>query len=325
MRRLFALIAVILLCGGFTLSGVCLPVRSMGNNSVSAVADALEEERITRFLLLGCDKSTKLTDSIMLVTVNETKKDANILQIPRDTYAEFTAKDYKKLNGAMSELGPKKLKRFLSDAIGVPIDFFVILKLDFFDDLVDAIGGVDIEIPEDMHYADPSQGLTIDLFQGRAHLNGREAEHFVRYRSGYVDADLGRLNAQKLFLKAFAEQCKSLSLFSLLRVTCLALTGLQTDIGIHDAIRVVRVLRECSTEELKMQTLAGQAVQGNSGAWYYAVNKEGASRQIKELLLPSPKMGEIRFDPKGVFDREGHPDFHKIYTAKEMELPILLS
>lgn len=325
MRRLFALMAIALLCVGFMASGACFPVSS-NLRSVSAAAEPSEqEERITRFLLLGCDQSTKLTDSIMLVTVNETKKETSILQIPRDTYTEFTKKDYKKLNGAMSELGQKNLKCFLSDAIGVPIDFFVILKLDFFDDLVDAIGGVDIEIPEDMHYADPSQGLKIDLSQGRAHLSGREAEHFVRYRSGYVNADLGRLDAQKLFLKAFAEQCKSLSLLSLLRVTCLALTGLQTDIGIHDAIRVVKVLRECSAEDLKMQTLAGQAVQGNSGAWYYAVNREGAARQIRELLLPSHGEGEIHFDPNGVFDREGHPDFHKIYIAKEGELPILLS
>jgi LCP family protein required for cell wall assembly len=205
MRRLFALMAIALLCVGFTASGACFPVSS-NLRSVSAAAEPSEqEERITRFLLLGCDQSTKLTDSIMLVTVNETKKETSILQIPRDTYTEFTKKDYKKLNGAMSELGQKNLKRFLSDAIGVPIDFFVILKLDFFDDLVDAIGGVDIEIPEDMHYADPSQGLKIDLSQGRAHLSGREAEHFVRYRSGYVNADLGRLDAQKLFLKALLE------------------------------------------------------------------------------------------------------------------------
>ncbi len=181
--------------------------------------------RITRFLLLGCDQSTRLTDSILLVTVNETAKSTTILQIPRDTYAEYTQKDYKKLNGAMSSLGERGIKQFISDALGVPIDFFVVLKLQFFDDLVNAIGGVDVDIPQDMHYSDPSQNLEIHLSKGRAHLNGREAEQFVRYRSGYVNADLGRLDAQKIFLKAFAKQCQTLSIPALLRITFIALTA----------------------------------------------------------------------------------------------------
>ena len=94
--------------------------------------------------------------------------------------------------------------------------------------------------------------------------------------------------------------------------------------GITDAVRVVGVLRECSIEELEVQTLSGQAVQGKSGAWYYAVNKEGASRQVRELLLPSTEKGEGVFDKNGAFDRESNPDFHKIYIAKEQELPLLL-
>ena len=302
---------------------VFLAIQLSRLTTVTAVdTDAKSADRITRFLILGCDRSTHLTDSILLVSVNETTKQARILQIPRDTYAEYTAQDYKKLNGAMNVLGEHGVKQFLSEVMGVTIDYFVVLKLQMFDKLVDAIGGVDIEIPQDMEYSDPAQNLRIHLKAGKAHLDGAMAEQFVRYRSGYVNADLGRLDAQKLFLSAFAKQCKSLTLPQLLQVAMLALTGLQTDIDLHAAIRIVGVLKECDTDSIPMATLAGQAVKGTSGAWYYAVNREGGCRMINAYLMPEFPLDLTEFDPNGVFDRERNSDFHKIYQASESELPI---
>ena len=271
--------------------------------------------------MLGCDRSTRLTDSILLVSVNETKRDTRILQIPRDTYAEYTDKSYKKLNGAMQALGASELKSFLSRALGVSIDYFVILKLDFFKALVDAIGGVDLTIERDMEYSDPSQDLRISLKAGRTHLNGEMAEQFVRYRSGYVNADLGRLDAQKLFLSAFAKQCQSITLPQLLHVTALALTGVQTDIGLPAAIRTVAVLRSCDASGIPMATLSGQAVKGKSGAWYYVLNRTMASGMIKKYLMADLGENDRLFDPDGVFDRPQNEEFHRIYTAHE--LPVL--
>lgn len=288
----------------------------------SVDADASQECRITRFLVMGTDRSAKLTDSIFLVTLNESEKNAHILQIPRDTYANYTDKDYKKLNGAMNVLGENGVKDLLSEALGVKIDFFVILDLSCLRSVVDAIGGVDVDIPQDMHYSDPAQGLEIHLPAGMHRLDGVKAEQFVRYRSGYVNADLGRLDAQKLFMQAFAKKCCALTASQMLHVTGLALTKLQTDVGLPEAIRVVSALRECDTDNIPMATLAGQAVQGKSGAWYYAVNREGACRMINEYLLPEQPIDEMNFDPKGLFNRPDHEEFHKIYIAPEGSLPV---
>lgn len=286
--------------------------------AVSAEEDTAEtEERVTRFLILGCDRSTRLTDSILLVSLNETAKEARILQIPRDTYAEYTEGSYKKLNGAMHALGECEMKQFLSDAIGVRIDYFLVLKLDFFRELVDAIGGVEVTVPKDMEYTDPAQNLHISLKAGKTRLDGERAEQFVRYRSGYVNADLGRLDAQKLFLRAFAKQCRTLSPMQILHVTGLVLMGVQTDIGLPAAIRVARVLMECDTERIPMATLAGQALRGQSGAWYYVLNREGSIRMMREYLLAEPT-----FDRRGVFDRESNSQFHRVYTCPEADLPI---
>jgi hypothetical protein len=72
-----------------------------------------------------------------------------------------------------------------------------------------------------------------------------------------------------------------------------------------------------------MQTLAGQAVKGQSGAWYYVLNREGACRQINELTYPEVPVNLLDFDAKGLFDRVQNPQFHNVYTAAEKSLPLV--
>lgn len=278
-------------------------------------ADTVAGERITRFLVMGCDRAARLTDSIFVVTLNETQARASILQIPRDTYANYTDRDYRKLNGAMQVLGEQGIKETLGRALGVRLDYFVVLDLDCLSHVVDVIGGVDVEIPQDMTYTDPAQDLNIDLDRGMTHLDGKRAEEFVRYRSGYANADLGRLDAQKLFLRAFAKKCQTLTAGQFLQLTCSVLTDLRTDIGLPQAIRVASVLLKCNTDDLPMQTLAGEAVQGKSGAWYYSVNRAGGCEMANAYLMPPTPLTVDDFDREGFFDRADNPDFHKIYTA----------
>jgi anionic cell wall polymer biosynthesis LytR-Cps2A-Psr (LCP) family protein len=167
------------------------------------------------------------------------------------------------------------------------------------------------------------QDLEIALHAGKAHLDGKQAEQFVRYRSGYANADLGRLDAQKLFLRAFAQKCKSLSASQFFRVVCASLTGVQTDVGIADAIRVAGVLRQCDADTFPMGTLPGQAIPGKSGAWYYVLNREGVCRMINEYAAPLVPLEVEELDPHGVFDREKYTDFHNIYIAEENSLPLV--
>ena len=285
-------------------------------------ANLFQKEDVTRILLLGCDRASGLADSILIVSINADEKSTSILQIPRDTYAEYTTKDYKKINGALSTLGENGIKDFFSTVLGVPVHYFAVVQLDLFCKIVDAIGGVDVEIPQKMEYHDPAQDLHISLDAGMQHLDGKSAEHFVRYRSGYVNADLGRLDAQKIFLRAFAEKCRTLTAQDYFRLSGASLTGVQTDIGIGEVIRLGTILRECNPEAVPMQTLAGQAVKGQSGAWYYVLNREGACRQINELTYPEAPIDILKFDAAGLFDRVQNPQSHNVYTAAEKELPL---
>jgi LCP family protein required for cell wall assembly len=174
-------------------------------------------------LVLGHDKEAKLTDVVMLVNVNNNDGKLTVMQIPRDTYFggkgapsasvdkvnEIFVTYYRGyLNDGESEKNAYKAaledtKKLLSDALAVNIDFAAIMDLSGFKNIVDAIGGVTLDVPAPLQYYDEVQDLRIDIPAGRQTLDGDMAEGFVRFREGYVQADLGRINAQKLFMNAF--------------------------------------------------------------------------------------------------------------------------
>lgn len=320
MKRFF-LVLICLSCTALLLLQGCVKIssESIVEKSLSTMKDS--SGRITRFLVLGCDRSARLADCIMVITVCESNGAVSVVQIPRDTYAEYTDRDYKKLNGILQEKGERGAKEFLSQALGVPLDYFLILDLDCLDRIVDAVGGVDLEIPVDMYYSDPYGGLEINLSKGNHHLNGAEVEQFVRYRAGYANADLGRLDAQKLFLRAFVKKCSGLSSADRMKLVLSVLTKVQTDIDLPAIIRMTGLLGSFDADAIPMATLPGQAVQGKSGAWYYSLNRQGAIRVLNQYLFPQNELDDRTFDPDGVFDREDFKDFHNIYIAPEEKLP----
>jgi LCP family protein required for cell wall assembly len=271
---------------------------------------------------MGCDNSGKLTDSILVVAIERDSGKVNVLQIPRDTYANYTQRDYKKINGAWNVLGNEGIKTLCGDILGVRIHYFAILSLSGFRAFVDAVDGVDVDIPMDMRYEDPEQGLEIHLPAGAHHLDGRGAEQFVRFRSGYANADLGRLDAQKQFLRAVAKKCQSLSPAQLCRVMGIALTNLQTDFPLPQGVQMLSAVTHCDVEQIDMETLPGQAIQGSSGAWYYCANRAGLCRAVNQLLFPPRELLMEQIDPKGLLNRTENADFYAIYNAPEELLPL---
>ncbi len=317
MKKFRICFLVIVLLAGIVF---LIPAHSQSGTSAREVHLSQAEPvgnsvRVTRILMLGCDRAAALTDSIMLLTVESPSGNIRILQIPRDTYAAYTERDYKKLNGAYNALGLDGMKQFLSASLGISIDYVAAIDLDCVSALVDAVGGVDVEVPQAMQYTDPSQNLTIDLQPGLQHLDGEQAEHYLRFRSGYANADLGRMDAQKLFLQSFLKKSQSMGSTGILQILWTMLPRAQTDIPVQEAIRLIRLLPNADLSEVPMATAPGEAVQGSSGAWYYSLNRAGMIRTVREFLL-SPD-AEPAFDPNRVFDRQDFPKFHEIYTAPD--------
>ena len=263
-----------------------------------------------RLLVAGRDRASGLYDVIMLISLNRASETVCVLQIPRDTYLEYTEKSYKKINGAPSTLGGmKQFASFLSDALGVEIDSYVSFGLDAFADAVDAIGGVEIELHEELNYSDPAQDLNIRLPKGKQTLDGRTAEHFVRYRAGYLRGDLDRLDAQKIFMAALFKKVMSLSLYEMTSLIGTLLPSVNTDLGIFEIMGVMKDAKRVSVEDLSFVTAPGEdIVSKRSGAWYYVLSAPSTNQLLEERFGR-----ENEFDPKGLFLKENDDGFSEIY------------
>jgi LCP family protein required for cell wall assembly len=165
-------------------------------------------------LISGADDGNGGSDTNILVAFDAGNGVIHCVSIPRDTGAVINGKE-RKINYAYNLGGTEKLADTVSGLLGIPVDFTVEVKLKGFAALVDAIGGVDFDVPINMNYDDPKQDLSIHFSKGMQHLTGAEALEVVRFRhnndgSGYGSEDLGRIATQQAFLKAVARQTLTL-------------------------------------------------------------------------------------------------------------------
>ena len=168
-----------------------------------------------------------------------------------------------------------------------------------------------MELPCDMKYSDVAQGLSIDLKKGTVHLDGRLAEQFVRFRSSYVEGDLGRIDAQKIFIAALLEKISSefSPLLAAKLVSCA--DGVETDLCAADMITLGTRVMSIDKGSIFLLTLPGQeCVADVSGAWYYVLSGKATQRLMLEYFCASRD-----FDTQRVFLNENYDDFARIYNA----------
>lgn len=168
---------------------------------------------VATILIAGTDESGLRTDTLMLLCADRSEGTINLMSIPRDTKVNSTYWPQKinlayQLNG-MGDEGMYWLMDYVRQCVGFTPDGYILVDLDCFIDLVDLFGGVEFDVPCDMHYSDPSQDLYIDLEAGMQTLDGEEAMGVVRYRSGYAMADLQRVSVQRDFIMAAIGQWAS--------------------------------------------------------------------------------------------------------------------
>lgn len=284
-------------------------------------ASSVRRSGVLNFLVCGVDRASGLCDVIILAQLDRENGAMSLVQIPRDTYAAYTEGSYRKLNGAPHALGGiEAFVDFLEAAFRVPIDHYLQLDLDCVGDVVDAIGGVTLDVPVDMDYEDASQNLSIHLKAGVQTLDGDTAEQYLRYRSGYVTADLGRLDAQKRFVSALLTEIRGhTTLPDLIHLVRTLYGRVTTDLTVGEAIRLVSVARKLSPDRLVMETLPGEATRTgvDSGAWYYVLYRDAALDAVNRLLRVTDAPIDS-FDPDGCFTSSSYPHFEAIYRKKSL-------
>lgn len=176
-------------------------------------------------LILGLDDGT-LPDVILVLMFNGQTSEINMISVPRDTFVLLTDEEWAmfreinrggniysngwlKLNEMHAHAGLANGERFLRNhlhnMLGIEIQHYAVLDLDVFQNIVDAVGGIYIDVrPQGMFYTPTDGTVTIRIEGGRQLLDGNQAMRFVRFREG--DGDLGRIGRQQQFMQAFFTQ-----------------------------------------------------------------------------------------------------------------------
>jgi LCP family protein required for cell wall assembly len=270
-------------------------------------------------LVLGKDDVGQNTDVIFLVRLNGREETATLLQLPRDTYVEQGGKG-RKLNSLYGRLlaahkgdkSPEKkalaeLTDLLSQSLGIRIDDYLLTDLSLFRKTVDALGGVTMTVPYDLHYEDPEQDLFIHLDKGTHTLNGEKAEQFIRFRSGYLRADLGRIDAQKLFLAALMVRIKEgLTVKQLFSVGEGVLTHAVTSLTVTELPSLLSAALSLPLSGLSMATAPGTVTPDGR---YYVLNRAGVTALLSKTFPPSGGA----FDPNRLFCGTGSEEIAFLY------------
>lgn len=176
--------------------GESAPVVNPGSSSVST-------DDAVAFLLLGIDQQKNNADAIFLVGINSTKLQATITLIPSNTQV-VDGGSSSKLGELYSTRGIGFFQEFVAREIGVTVDHYAAMSMSALENLIDFLGGIQYNVPQNMYYFDPTQNLHINLKSGPQKLNGDQVVQLVTYR-GYTKGDTAREDTQLSFARAFCE------------------------------------------------------------------------------------------------------------------------
>lgn len=155
-------------------------------------------------LVLGVDRGGERSDTLILVTASAAG--LRFLSIPRDTRTVIPGRaGQDKIGHAHAYGGPELAAQAVSGLTGRPVHGYIEFDFAGFAAVVDALGGVEIEVERRMLYHDPYQNLRIDLKPGRQTLNGEQALQYVRFRHDEL-GDIGRIRRQQKFIAALLDQ-----------------------------------------------------------------------------------------------------------------------
>ncbi|MGO2083622.1 LCP family protein [Vagococcus sp.] len=212
-------------------------------------------------LILGLDDNDKRnlgsarTDSMLLLTVNPTTEKVDIASIPRDTYTAIESKEFvgnDKINAAFTYGGVDTTIDTVESLLDIPINYYVTVDFAAFEKIVDAIGGVEVDVPFTLTEQNAKGKKVVDLKKGRHNLSGEEALAFSRTR--YVDNDIERGKRQQQVLEAVAKKAMAVGSIAKYKSILEALDGhIQTDMP---SDKILSIAQSGLTKDYQFESFA---------------------------------------------------------------------
>jgi len=236
-------------------------------------------------LVLGEDSADQVhrSDTLLVAAVDLEGKRLAAFSVPRDFRVRIPGHGLQKINAAYSLGGVELTRDTLQTALELPIHYYVLVNVAALRQLVDAMGGVMINVDKRMYYRDRSQHLLINLRPGLQRLSGAQAEGFVRYRHDAL-GDLKRIQRQQLFLKAVLEQVFTPGKVRRLPAVLNAfLKVVQTDLTLRDLEAIKQLASEVRTQEITTATLPGTPTTV-AGISYLEPDWAGCRETVEQVL-----------------------------------------
>lgn len=236
-------------------------------------------------LIVGCDEieNQGRADTIVLLSISPKTKNVLILSIPRDTRVEIPGRGMDKINHAYAFGGRELISKTVSSFLDIPINFYVIVDFIKFVNIIDELGGVEINIEKEMHYIDKAGGLNINLYPGKQILDGEKALQYIRFRQDNL-GDLGRIKRQQKLGEALINKMMNLdSVTKIPQILEGLKTYLETDLKLQDAVALANRFKGVSQDKFIIETVQGNPVYIN-GISYLEPDIIEVQKKVKSLI-----------------------------------------
>ncbi len=246
------------------------------------------------FLLVGRDVASNSTDTIIVARLDTRKHSIDCVSIPRDTLINIGwASTPKKINAVYpgwvnsGANGIDGVKTHIRMLLGFDVDCYAVVNIQAMEQAVDCIGGVWFDVPQDMHYWDVAQDLSIYINKGYQLLNGADAVKVCRFRDGYAGGDLDRINVQQDFLKSLASQMLTLgNIPNLGTLVNILAENLDTDLTAANIAWFARQFLMCSMEDIHFRTMPYSNFCDLNGIGFVSIAQDAWLELINSALNP---------------------------------------
>lgn len=230
-----------------------------------------------------------LSDVMLLVRFDPEMKQMTVLSIPRDTRVEMDGYGTIKINAANINGGPAASARLVSHLLnGVQIDRYMRVNVAGVEKLVDALGGVTVDVPKDMKYQDDSQHLYINLKQGRQHLNGDRTLQLLRFRHD-GNGDIGRIERQHIVMQALMEQALNpTTLARFPQILSVVQSNLDSNLTVEELLALVGFAVKVDRSSVQMLTVPGHAnSMGRRDVSYWLPDDDSIQEMMRQYFNQS--------------------------------------
>lgn len=250
--------------------------------------DQLIEGQFT-ILALGFDEEGQNTDVMMLFMFDIKGKEINILQIPRDTYVggSVTGKINAVYGYGNQDLTPiNRVVEAVRDLTQIPIDRYIAINCNDIPPVVDAMGGIPINVPETIVYSE-----TKIIEAGEQVLTGEQSEWFVRFRHDYTEGDIGRVKAQRIFMAAAMSKLKDMGSVEFLKIFPTVQKYIMSDMSLGEIASIADFAEKVSMKDVTVRMVPGENVRHGEYNDYdiWTVHAQELADVLNEYFRPYQK------------------------------------